>query len=98
MKNHSAADGEDADGGQGEDLGDFWSELEEIGEQRAESAEDSERIEPDRSVNRVLLIAVSKTELHKDGGESDGSDDHNRERAVEGAASGEDDDEGEGSA
>ena len=98
MKNHGAANGEDADGSEGEDLGDFGLELQQIGEERRERTEDAERIQPYGCADRADLVAIAQAKLHQDSGESDGGDHHDRERTVEGAARGEDDDEGEGSA
>ena len=97
MKDDSTADGEDADGGEGEDLGDFRPQFQEVGEEGSEGTEDAERVKPHRRVDRMHLIAIAQAELHEDGGESDGRDNHDGERAVKGAASGEDDDEREGS-
>lgn len=98
MKDNGTADGEDADGGEGEDLGDFRAELQKIGEERAESTEDAKRVEPDGSVYRIYFIPVTHAESHQDGGQSDGSDHHNGEWAVKGSPCCKDDDEGKGSA
>ncbi len=98
VKNDRAADGEDADGGESKELGDFRPELEEVGEERSERAEDAQRVGPDRGVDGVRLVAIAQTKLEEDGGQSDGGDHNDGERAVEGAAGGEDDDEREGSA
>src|ERR1700733_4560946 len=98
MKNDNAADGENADGGESEDLGNLGPKLQKIGEERAESAKDAQCVEPYGRANRADLVAIAQAQLQQDGGESNGGDDHDGERAEEGAASGEDDDESEGSA
>jgi len=98
MKNDSAADGEDTDGGEGEDLGYFRTQVQQIGEEGTERAEDAERVEPEGRVDRMNLIAIAQAELQQDGGESDGGDDHDGHWAIKRTAGGEDDDQGEGSA
>ena len=98
MKDDSADNGEDADGSEGQDLGDFRAQLQKIGEERAESTEDTKRVEPYGSVYRTYFIPVAHADSHQNGGQSDGSDHHNGEGAIEGSSRCKDYDESKGSA
>ncbi len=98
MKNDGATDGEAANRGQSQGLGEIWAEAQVIGEERGQGAHDADHVQPERRMNRIGLVAITQTELQQHGGQSDGSDHHHRERAEECAPGGEDDNQGERSA
>jgi hypothetical protein len=87
IEQEEAADGEAADGSEGDSLGGNGAEVEEIGEGRRDCAGKSREIEPDWYASGVFGIAV-EAYLQERCSKTDGSDDHDRERAAHGGSAG----------
>lgn len=80
MQNHRAADAEGSHGAQGEQLGKLRTEGETIREERRQSQQNAQNVQPHRRAYRGSIPRFMKAELQQNGGGSNRCYHHDRQR------------------